>query len=64
MIDFNTERLKLREFTRDDLDELAQMSAEPETRGFLWEGAVDRETAARNLGGWMEEMRVGLDSSP
>jgi ribosomal-protein-alanine N-acetyltransferase len=55
-----TRRLKLRRFTPADLDWLAQTSAEPRTRGFLWDGPVDRETAARNLKRWLAEYERGL----
>ena len=60
MIELETSRLKLRQFVRDDLDELARISADPETRGFLWDGPTDHETTTHNLRRWIEEYERGL----
>ncbi len=60
MLELETDRLKLCRFTPAHLDELARISAEPKTRGFLWDGPTDREITARNLGRWMAEYRRGL----
>jgi ribosomal-protein-alanine N-acetyltransferase len=60
MIELETARLKLRRFTWDDLDELARIGADPETRGFMWTGPADREVTTRNLRRWMEEYERNL----
>lgn len=60
MIELHTERLKLREFAAEDLDKLAEIDAEPTTRGFAWEGPLDRETVTANLEGWIVEYGRGL----
>lgn len=60
MVEIETARLRLRRFTPYDLDGLARIDAEPETRGFLWDGPVDRETTARHLRRWMAEYGRGL----
>ncbi len=60
MIELETDRLKLRQFTPAHLDELAKISADPKTRGFLWDGPTDRETTAHNLGRWIAEYERGL----
>ncbi len=60
MVKMETARLKLRPFSWDDLNELARISAEPETRGFLWDGPIDRETTARHLRRWLAEYGRGL----
>jgi ribosomal-protein-alanine N-acetyltransferase len=60
MVEMETARLRLRRFTPYDLDGLARIDAEPETRGFLWDGPVDRETTARRLRRWMAEYGRGL----
>jgi [ribosomal protein S5]-alanine N-acetyltransferase len=60
MIEIETDRLKLTRFTSADLDELAKISAEPETRGFMWEGPKDREATSRDLDRWVEEYEQGL----
>ena len=60
MIELETSRLKLRQFVRDDLDELAPIAADPKTRGFLWNGPTDHNTTAHNLRQWIEGYERGL----
>lgn len=60
VVEIETTRLRLRRFIPYDLDGLARIDAEPETRGFLWDGPVDRETTARHLRRWMGEYGRGL----
>ena len=60
MVKLETDKLLLRQLTRDDLDELGLISANPKTRGFLWEGPTDREATASHLEAWTEEYRRGL----
>jgi [ribosomal protein S5]-alanine N-acetyltransferase len=60
MIEIETDRLKLRQFTSADLDELAKINAEPKTRGFMWDGPKDREATARDLERWVEEYGQGF----
>jgi len=60
MVEIHTDRLKLRQFTSADLDELVKMSAEPKIRGFMWEGPKDRQATTRDLARWMEEYEQGL----
>ncbi len=60
MIEIHTDRLKLRQFISADLDELAKISAEPKTRGFMWEGPKDRQATARDFARWVEEYGQGL----
>ncbi len=60
MTELETERLILRPFVREDLDELARIGADPSTRGFAWQGPVDHETTAHYLRDWTGEYRRGL----
>jgi RimJ/RimL family protein N-acetyltransferase len=58
--ELTTERLVLRRLTRDDLDELARISANPETRHFMWSGTLSRERTAHNIREWTREYERGL----
>ena len=60
MIQLQTSRLRLLQFTWDDLDELARIGSDPKTRGFLWDGPTDYESTAGNLQQWMKEYERGL----
>ena len=53
MIELQTKRLVLREFAARDLDALAEMDAEPATRGFAWEGPLNLAAAMASLESWV-----------
>jgi RimJ/RimL family protein N-acetyltransferase len=55
-----TDRLLLRPFTWDDLDELAAIGADPATRRFMWSGVLSRERTAHNIREWTREYERGL----
>jgi ribosomal-protein-alanine N-acetyltransferase len=55
-----TPRLGLRPFTWDDLDELARISADPETRRFMWAGPLTRAQTADNIRLWQAQYAQGL----
>lgn len=60
MIQLETSRLRLLQFTWDDLNELARIGSDPKTRGFLWDGPTDYETTTSNVRRWMKEYERGL----
>lgn len=55
MTEIQTHRLRLRRFTWGDLDELAFISADPETRRYMWAGPLTRDQTADNIRRWIEE---------
>jgi [ribosomal protein S5]-alanine N-acetyltransferase len=60
MIELETSRLRLLPFAWDDLDEVASIGSDPNTRGFLWDGPTDYQATAANLRRWMKEYERGL----
>jgi RimJ/RimL family protein N-acetyltransferase len=58
--ELTTERLVLRRFVWEDLEDLARISADPVTRRLMWSGVLSRERTAHNIREWAREYERGL----
>jgi ribosomal-protein-alanine N-acetyltransferase len=58
--ELETPRLRLRAYTREDLDLLAALYADPDVTAFTKLGSLTRAEAAATLDGYLTDWRVGV----